>query len=118
MSKHNETGEKGEQIAQNFLIDKGYNILFRNWKYGKKEVDIITHKNDMLVVVEVKTRFSHDFGYPEQFVTKQKQKFLKTAAEAFMHARPEFQKIQFDVISVILQNDHPKEIVHFEDAFY
>ena len=45
MAKHNETGVKGEQIAQNFLINKGYTILHRNWCFGKMEVDIIAEKD-------------------------------------------------------------------------
>lgn len=118
MSKHNETGVKGEQIAEKFLLDKGYNILHRNWCHGKKEVDLIMQKEDVLIFVEVKTRSNFNFGFPEEAVTIRKQTFLKAAADAFLDTFPIYFKIQFDIISVHLEKDIVKEIVHFEDAFY
>jgi len=118
MSKHNETGVKGEQIAEKFLLDRGYLVLHRNWCFGKKEIDLIVLKQDVLVFVEVKTRSQIDFSFPEDAVDYRKQAYLKTAAETFLDANPQFVKVQFDIISVHLQNDTIKEIVHFEDAFY
>jgi putative endonuclease len=118
MAKHNETGVKGEQIAENFLQNKGYTILHRNWCFGKKEVDIIALVNDTLVFTEVKTRKSYAFGFPEEFVNQQKQHYLKCAAEAFFDANPQYPNIRFDIVSVHMVRDEVKEIVHFEDAFY
>lgn len=118
MAKHNETGIKGEQIAENFLQKKGYLILHRNWCYEKTEVDIIAQKDDMLVFVEVKTRSSHKFGFPEDAVNNKKQNLLKTAAEAFLYANTGYNKIQFDIISIHLKDGDIKEIQHFDDAFY
>lgn len=118
MSKHNETGIKGEQIAVNFLIKKGYNILFTNWRHGKKEVDIIASTHDILVFVEVKTRSNFDFGYPEEAVTVKKQQFLQTAAEAFLEINNNYSNIRFDIISILLHHGSVKEIIHYEDAFY
>jgi putative endonuclease len=118
MAKHNETGIKGEQIAEKFLLNKGYAILHRNWCFERKEVDIIALKDGMLVFVEVKTRNRYDFGYPEEAVGTRKQNFMKIAAEAFMDINKEYQKIQFDIISIWFDNDTVKEILHVEDAFY
>ncbi len=118
MSKHNETGVNGEQEAAKFLEGKGYTILHRNWSFKQMEVDLIAQKGDYLVFVEVKTRDSHRFGYPEEFVTKQKQKFLKLTAEEFITLHPTDLKVQFDVVSIIMDNKTVKELVHFEDAFY
>lgn len=119
MGKHNETGIKGEQIAENFLQKKSYKILHRNWVSGKLEIDIVACKDDVLVFVEVKTRNRIDFGYPEEAVTLKKQAFLKRAAEAYMNEYREFLKLQFDIISVVIDKSGDiKEIHHIEDAFY
>jgi putative endonuclease len=118
MGKHNETGIKGEQIAENFLQKKGYKILHRNWVSGKMEVDIIAQKDDLLLFIEVKTRNRTDFGFPEDSVDKRKQNFMKTAAEAFMTDNLAFTKVQFDIISIVYKASAVKEILHIEDAFY
>jgi putative endonuclease len=118
MSKHNETGVKGEQIAEKFLLEKGYAVLHRNWCFEKKEIDIVAQKGDMLVFVEVKTRTNLYFGFPEEAVNLRKQEYLKTAAEAFLDTFPGYIKVQFDIISIHIRNDEVKEVFHFEDAFY
>jgi putative endonuclease len=119
MAKHNETGTKGEQIAENFLLNNNFEIIARNWRFGKKEVDCIARKNDAIVFAEVKTRSSTAFGFPEEYVTPQKQQYLKTAAAAWLETNPiPDGYVRFDVISIILQNGTVQEIRHFEDAFY
>ncbi len=118
MAKHNETGSNGEKIAENFLQTKGYSILHRNWKHEKKEVDLVAEQDGLLVFVEVKTRSAAYFGYPEDAVGPAKQDYLKTAAEEFLYRYPQYQRIRFDIISIITQHDRIKEIVHFEDAFF
>jgi len=118
MSKHNETGVKGERMAEKFLQEKGYITLHRNWNAAKKEIDLVMQKNDTVVFVEVKTRTRTDFGFPEEAVSRRKQHFLFAAAAAYLEAHPQYRKIQFDVVSVLLEHDELNEIVHFEDAFY
>lgn len=118
MAKHNETGIKGEQIAQNFLQKKGYNILYTNWCFGKKEVDLIAEKNNLLIFIEVKTRSNSLFGYPEEAVNARKIGYLKEAATEFIDTNPQYKRVQFDIISILLSGETIKEILHFEDAFY
>ena len=118
MSKHNETGVKGEQIAEKYLLDRGHTLLYRNWSHGKKEVDLITQKDDLLIFTEVKTRSRMDYGFPEEAVNQKKQEYLKIAAEAFLDQFPGYIKVQFDIVSVLMDRDSVKEIRHFEDAFY
>lgn len=118
MAKHNETGIKGEEIAENFLLTKGYTILHRNWRCGQKEVDIIAKHNGLLIFTEVKTRSNTYFGNPEDAVTEQKQDYLKTAAEEFLYQNPEYEQIRFDIISIVTKKGKLEEIVHFEDAFF
>lgn len=118
MAKHNETGIKGEQIAEKFLLKKGYSILHKNWCFGKHEVDLIAEKDKTLIIIEVKTRSNLAFGFPEDAVTSRKQGFLKAATEAFLDQYPQYERIQFDIISIHIQQNELKEILHFEDAFY
>ena len=118
MSKHNKIGIKGEQIATKFLLNKGYIILHNNWRSGKKEIDIIALKDNVLVIVEIKTRTNFDFGFPEEAVNKKKQSFLKSAAAVFIDNNPQYEIIRFDIISILMDEEGVKEIVHFEEAFY
>jgi len=71
MAKHNEL----EQLAVDFLIKNGYEIVERNYRFDKAEVDIIAQIKDTLAIVEVKTRSTIDFGNPQDFV-KPKQIFF------------------------------------------
>ena len=118
MSKHSKIGIKGEHIGAEFLLNKGYNILHKNWRSGRKEVDIIAFKDDILVIVEVKTRSKSVLSYPEEAVTRKKQEFLRIAAADFIAQFPEYVHVRFDIISILLDREGVNEIVHFEEAFY
>ncbi len=72
MAEHNELGKKGEELAVNHLEENGYEILERNWVFQKAEIDIIAQKDEVLAIVEVKTRSSLDFGSPQDFVKPKK----------------------------------------------
>ena len=118
MAKHNETGAKGEQLAADFLLGKGYIILEKNWRYLHKEVDLILKKDDWLIIAEVKTRRGKGYGFPEEAVTAGKQAFLRAAAEAYFEAHPGYAKVRFDVVSILLgMQDETVELLHLEDAF-
>ena len=56
MAQHNETGSKGENMAVNYLVAHGYDIVERNWRMNHLELDIVARKGNRLVFVEVKTR--------------------------------------------------------------
>ena len=64
MAEHNEMGKEGEELAAEYLVKQGYTIEARNWRYGHEEIDIIARKDDLLLIVEVKTRRSNYFGQP------------------------------------------------------
>lgn len=118
MSKHNELGKKGEEIASNFLRSKGHKIIETNYHYDHKEIDIISLEADIIVFSEIKTRSSLLFGFPEEAVTPEKQSFIKTAASYFLESHTEYKKCRFDVISIIINQNNIKEIKHFEDVFF
>lgn len=105
-------------MAAAFLLKKGYNILHANWRDGHKEVDIIALKDDLLVIVEVKARAGKTYGFPEEAVTAQKRKLLKAAADTFSAKNPVYRNIRFDIISITMDGDEPREIIHFEEAFH
>lgn len=115
MAQHNELGKKGEELAMDFLIDKGYKILEKNYRYLKAEVDIIAQKEDVLAVVEVKTRSTDYFGNPQDFVNPKKIKLLLSAIDYYVIEKDLDVEVRFDIIAII----HQKEIKieHLKDAF-
>ncbi len=118
MAHNQNTGALGEQLAAEYLQRKGYDILERNWRFSRAEVDIIARHQKQLVFVEVKTRRSQKFGLPEESVTNRKQQQLVQAANAYLDTVDGAPELRFDVISIQLSGNTPPEIVHFEDAFY
>jgi putative endonuclease len=117
MAEHNDLGRKGEEIAAAFLTEKGYQILEKNWRQWRNEIDIIAVDGKHLVIVEVKTRQSAFFGEPETAVTREKQKALIRAANAYIRYKNLDHEVRFDIISVIIAKEKEK-IHHIEDAFY
>lgn len=116
MANHNILGKKGEQLAQQYLIENGYEIVHLNWRYKKNEIDIIATKKNFLVVVEVKTRTNDYFENPREAVTRKKQKFIINATEAYINEYDIKTEVRFDVIAVTYSNEK-KEIEHIKDAF-
>lgn len=118
MADHNELGKEGEQIAVDLLLQKGYKILNKNWRYLKAEIDIIAQKDpETLVIVEVKTRSNSFVGNPEEFVTPKKIKLLVMAANEYVISRNLNIEVRFDIIAIV-KNSKYQKIEHLEDAFY
>ena len=107
-------GNKGEDIALDYLVAQGYEILGRNLRPGKVEVDILATRDDVIAVVEVKSRKSA-LIHPSRAVDGAKRARLARAARALSEAYPH-KSIRFDVISVIIQKDS-YEIEYLPDAF-
>lgn len=117
MPKHLETGQIGEEAAARFLEQKGYQVLERNYRYKKAEIDLIVRKENLLVFVEVKTRTNLAFGMPETFVSARKAQLITKAADEYIFANNWHGNIRFDIVAVIIK-DQQMELEHFEDAFY
>lgn len=116
MADHNELGKQGEEISVQYLMNHGYLILERNWRFSKAEVDIIATKGDVLIIVEVKTRSNIYFGNPEDFISSKKKKLLISAANEFITTRDLDFEVRFDILAVeISQND--TKIKHIEGAY-
>lgn len=116
MSEHNDVGREGEALAYNFLQQKGYEIVDRNWRYGPKEIDIVARDGDTMVFVEVKTRSTLAFELPQEAVTKKKMKNLVEAADAYMIQNNIDLEGRFDIVAV-LNGNPPKVIEHLEGAW-
>ncbi|MDR1730008.1 MAG: YraN family protein [Prevotellaceae bacterium] len=117
MAKHNDLGRIGEETAVNYLQSKGYIIRHRNWKSGKEELDIVAEKENILVVVEVKTRSSEYFEHPKEAVTNTKIRHIVYATEAYIFTYDLMMETRFDIISVIPDKNGQFTIEHIEDAF-
>lgn len=110
-------GKEGEVKASKYLINKGLNILHSNWKSGYCEIDIIAKDQNMLVIVEVKTRSSDHFGNPSDAVKSNKHRNLFKATEEYISQSGFEGEIRFDIIAIYLENGE-WIIEHYEDAFY
>ncbi len=116
MANHNLTGALGEKMALEYIIEKGFILLHQNWRHSHWEVDIIASKNKVLHFIEVKTRRTKKFGYPEEDVTKKKLINLINASEEFIFLNPIWTHIQFDILSINLLQNKPAEYFFIEDV--
>lgn len=117
MATHIDTGMEGEELAAGYLVDKGYVILHRNWRHRRLEVDIIAVAGGILHFIEVKTRKSAKFGLPEENVDKKKIKHLIDASAEFLHIYPQWQRVQFDIISVSIMPNGTADYFMIEDIY-
>jgi putative endonuclease len=117
MAEHNDLGKIGEELAVEFLTNNGYEILQTNYVFQKAEIDIIAKKNNILAVVEVKTRSTLDFGDPQDFVKPKKIKLLVKAVNEYVIANDLELDVRFDIIAIHAKNNK-FDIEHLEDAFF
>lgn len=103
MTKHIKVGKTGESLALSYFKDKGYHILHQSWRSGNWEVDLIASKNDILHIIEVKTKSKSDYGYPEDEVSFAKINYLISAAEIYLNLNPQWNRVQFDVLAIVLK---------------
>ena len=112
------TGNKGEDLAASILVKKGYQIVERNYRYGKGEIDLIAKDGDVLVFIEVKARKNLEYGPPELAVTKGKQRQIRKIAEAYLYEKEiTDMDCRMDVIAVQFYQNQKPRINHIENAF-
>lgn len=111
------TGDKGEQLAVDFLIENGYKILARNFRSGKAEIDIIAKKNEFIVFVEVKTRSEYQNNNPGDLLSHAQQNRITNAAHEYIVAKDLDLEARFDLMIILLRQSKT-EVEHIEDAFY
>jgi putative endonuclease len=117
MADFHSLGKYGENLAVSFLKENAYRILHRNWKTGKKEIDIIAEDDEFIIFVEVKTRTADFQLHPRDAVSVPKQRNLIFAAQTFLERTEPSKEARFDIITVVIDGKN-REIEHIKDAFY
>ena len=108
-------GVQGEQLAADYLTELGYQILSRNWRIARGEIDIIAADGDTVVAVEVKTRSGTGYGTPLESITLQKAQRLRRLLLSWVRAeKPRAQKIRIDAIGITLRPGERPRIDHLE----
>ena len=116
MSTTKEIGDFYEDKAKDFYLKNGYTFLAENYRYGRREIDLIFKKENILVFVEVKYRNSSSFGYPEDWVDERKQLLIEECADYFIEEINWHDNIRFDIIA-FLKKGNGIELKVFTDVF-
>jgi putative endonuclease len=116
MARHNDFGRRGEDMAAGWLTDKGFDILHRNWRHGRSEIDIIAIREDIYHFIEIKSSQGRIFGAPEERVGKAKLRRIMRVAAHWLYLRriSSAHRVQYDVLAV-RRNAGITEYVLFED---
>lgn len=110
-------GDRGEDLALEHLSSKGYELVERNYRSRRGEIDLILRDADTLVFVEVKLRRGTGYGDPLESVTPRKQLQVRSIAREYLaQARPKFSELRFDVVGILLSGGRPT-LTHVKDAF-
>ncbi|MDR0426436.1 MAG: YraN family protein [Clostridiales bacterium] len=108
-------GRSGEDMAVKYLKKHGYGVLERNYAGGGGEIDIVAYDTEYVIFVEVKSRFSLDFGYAAEAVDFQKRRKINQAAAIYIKQNRLYHRnVRFDVVEVYTGE---KKIVHIKNAF-
>lgn len=113
-----ELGRWGEDLASTYLREKGYQVLERNIHTPYGEIDLLARMGGSTVFIEVKTRSSETFGFPEESITNKKREHMIASAQHIMQSKPEWEDDwRIDVIAIRrFRTDQEPEILHFENA--
>jgi putative endonuclease len=110
-------GREGEKRAEQYLSERGYTVLERNFRSPRGEIDLIAEKEDRIAFVEVKNWAYLDSGDLEYAIDRRKQGRIVATSRRFLHDHPEFRRKHFG-FDVILVSPNKPEIIHYEDAFW
>ncbi len=114
----NDKGKLGEIIASKYLAENGFEIVEQNYRFKHGEIDIICKKDGILIFVEVKSRYSLNYGEPEYGVTKAKQKQVRKMASAYFFDKGiEECECRFDAIAILFDGNKDYTLNHIENAF-
>jgi putative endonuclease len=116
MAEHLEIGKEGEELAVSYLEEKQYTILERNWRYRHREIDIIASRDDIIIIIEVKVRKQLGGERLEEHINRKKQRYLISAANAFMLKRKLDLGVRFDII-LLTGTSGNFTLGHIQDAF-
>ena len=117
MNQFYSLGREGERLAATYLVGKGYEILSRNYRFLKAEVDLIARKDSILVIVEVKTRSVDFYEDLSLAISNKKKRLLIRAADHYIQQKELDLEVRFDIITLI-RGKKGFKIEHIQDAFY
>ena len=117
MENTRDKGINAEEIAVQYLVKNGYDILERNWYHHHYELDIIALKNNIVSIVEVKSLSRNYMQEPYQSVNRNKQRMIIAATNAYIRMHNINDEVRFDIISIVFNKNEP-QIEHIENAFY
>lgn len=116
-SPTNRAGRRGETLAAEHLRRAGLEILERNWRSGRCELDLVAREGEIVVFVEVKAR-SPGPQHPLESLSRRQMRLLRRAAAAWIHAHPGIgREFRFDVVGVELQENGSARVHHVPSAF-
>lgn len=112
-------GRWGEERACAHLEERGWTILARNYRFGRREVDVVASRGSVVAFIEVKTRAGPGYGAPLEAVTRLKRREIEAVAQQFlMRHRLDGADIRFDAVSVIVERRGERaRVEHVEDAW-
>lgn len=111
-------GTRGEQLAEAYLVERGFRVLHRNWNCRLGEIDLILERAGEVRFVEVKYRRTREFGPPETSITPLKLRHLERAIQVWLEKQAAWPKyFQADAIAILEETNQPIEIVWFQGIF-
>lgn len=113
MRAKDQLGKAGEDYALRHLVGAGFEIVERNWRCDEGEIDIVAVDGKTLVVVEVKTRSSTDYGLPVEAVTWRKAAKLRQLAALWVRERQCRLPVRVDVVSIVMPRTGRTELQHY-----
>jgi putative endonuclease len=111
-------GKRGEDLAVDYLRERGFVVLARNWRCREGEIDVLATDRARLVVCEVKTRSGTAFGPPAEAVTPVKAARIRRVAQAWLaEHQVRWCEIRFDVLAILVAPRGEVTVQHYESAF-
>jgi len=119
LTKKQALGMRAEQLAADYLEQRGYGIVARNWRRPEGELDLVVSAEGLCVFVEVRSRTGSERGHALETVDARKRARVLRAARLYIEEeRPQAAVFRFDVVGITFAlDDGPPELVHIEDAF-
>lgn len=115
-------GKEGEEIAREFLVNKGFKLIESNYSNNLGEIDLVMSDRDWLVFVEVKLKIGDKYGTPEEMINKNKLSRVKRTAEAFLILESpiskNFSKYRIDAVCIVLEEDRKISRINYYENIY
>lgn len=118
MAAARDLGVLGERLAAKHLREHGYTVLARNYRFGRREIDLVVARDDLVAFVEVKTRAGAGYGHPLEAITARKRREIERVARFWLqrHGHPAL-RYRFDAVGVVIRRHQPPAILHLPNAW-